>query len=176
MKSRGFTLIELLVVIAIIGILASVVLASLNDARAGARDAIRMQDMKQLRTALERFNNEHRRYPNTQDGVSNNGQMIGVGNAIDDVLRPYLNPVPQDPLHDGGTGETPITGAVYFYSYDPLHWQSLTDCGGALPGDAIFVNGVFGFNKAELSGSFPKDTCHGGDMNLHQADYNQSLY
>ena len=51
-ESKGFTLIELLVVIAIIGILSSVVLASLNTARQKGRDARRLQDLKSIVTAV----------------------------------------------------------------------------------------------------------------------------
>ncbi len=54
-KEAGFTLIELLVVIAIIGVLASIVLASLNQARQKSRDARRVTDVKQLQLALELY-------------------------------------------------------------------------------------------------------------------------
>jgi len=57
MKNKGFTLIELLVVIAIIGILASVVLASLNSARDNAKDASMKTSMNSIRAQAELFYN-----------------------------------------------------------------------------------------------------------------------
>jgi prepilin-type N-terminal cleavage/methylation domain-containing protein len=52
-RTRGFTLIELLVVIAIIGILASVVLASLNSARDRGTDAANKANLNNMRAQAE---------------------------------------------------------------------------------------------------------------------------
>ncbi len=53
--NQGFTLIELLVVIAIIGILSSVVLASLNTARNKGADAATKSQLASMRAAAEIF-------------------------------------------------------------------------------------------------------------------------
>lgn len=58
LNKKGFTLIELLVVIAIIGILSSVVLVSLNNARAKANAAKATGDMSQVMTAIEMANSD----------------------------------------------------------------------------------------------------------------------
>lgn len=69
----GFTLIELLVVIAIIGLLASIVLASLNAARIKARDAARISAMQEMKKALELYYNDHGHYPYSCGGSTYNG-------------------------------------------------------------------------------------------------------
>ena len=101
-SQKGFTLIELLVVIAIIGILSSVVLASLNSARTKARDAKRVSELKSLQTALELFYDSSGHYPN--DGASGTyaGCWQGTGNWIPDAgnynwSTGYISKQPQDP-------------------------------------------------------------------------------
>ncbi len=65
MLKRGFTLIELLVVIAIIGILASVVLASLNTARDKGADASAKASLNNMRAQMELFYDDQS--PNSYD-------------------------------------------------------------------------------------------------------------
>ncbi|MBC7982065.1 prepilin-type N-terminal cleavage/methylation domain-containing protein [Candidatus Parcubacteria bacterium] len=60
---KGFTLIELLVVIAIIGLLSSIVLASLKDARDRANASKFKSEINQFINALELYKNDKGVYP-----------------------------------------------------------------------------------------------------------------
>lgn len=88
---KGFTLIELLVVIAIIGILASVVLTSVQSARVGARESSVKSALGQVRVSQEVYYNDSGTYgapatvaPNSVDQIEENagtGTIKGGGNT-----------------------------------------------------------------------------------------------
>lgn len=89
--NKGFTLIELLVVIAIIGILSSVVLASLNTARLKSRDAKRVSDMKQLQIALEFYFDQNSAYPVVTTAANISTALTGL------VTAGFIPKLPTDP-------------------------------------------------------------------------------
>ena len=62
-NKKGFTLIELLVVIAIIGLLATLAVVALQNARQKSRDAKRVADIKQVQTALDLYYADQNGYP-----------------------------------------------------------------------------------------------------------------
>ena len=104
MNKKGFTLIELLVVIAIIGLLSTLAVVALGNARVKARDAKRMSDLKQLQTALELFYTDNNQYPagsNANLGVpgGNYTCLNGTGfmAAGASCTNAYMGNVPSDP-------------------------------------------------------------------------------
>lgn len=84
MKSReGFTLIELLIVMSIIGILASIVVPSYQRNLIKAREAVLMEDLYQMRRAIDAYFADNIRYPDSLDSL---------------VESKYLRDVPRDPF------------------------------------------------------------------------------
>ncbi|HEX7651225.1 MAG TPA: type II secretion system protein [Candidatus Paceibacterota bacterium] len=80
---RGFTLIELLVVIAIIGILSSVVLASLNTARTKGNYAAVKSNLSTIQTQAEL---DYDAAPNSYGTVTSAGTCGGTGMFADNTI------------------------------------------------------------------------------------------
>lgn len=135
-------MVELLVVIAIIGILATLLLLQLGVARQRARDAKRIVDISQVRTAVELSFDDNGWYP-----------AIATYTGLGAIMVPkYLTQLPTDPLNTGNYS--------YNYAYSGLTkyhlWAELEQSAAALKSDAdIDSTGWTGQTKngADASGA-----------------------
>jgi len=131
-SKKGFTLIELLVVISIIGLLASVVLASLNTARSKARDAQRLGDLHQLQNALLLYYDKNGQYPDTAAACNGGGECSSAQASWNTAVNPlyvlvtqgFISKLPVDPKN------TPANNALQSASSDYSYYYSDTSVGG----------------------------------------------
>lgn len=131
-QQKGFTLIELLVVIAIIGLLSTLAVVALNNARQKSRDAKRVSDIKQVQTALELYYNDANGYPPSAGVVQGGTITYDPGTPLDtndDTV--YMALVPKAP--------EPPSGDLYTYTSIDTSTYQLTytlegTTGGIAPG------------------------------------------
>lgn len=131
---RGFTLLELLVVVTIIGMLSSVVLASVSAARIKARDARRVSDLKQLQLALQLYYGENSAYPvatqYSSSEPSSSAFYVNPAGFVPGLAPTYIATLPRDP--NGGISSlcgSPYRHEYVYFSPDGTNYKLLSHCG-----------------------------------------------
>ena len=135
--ARGFTLIELLVVIAIIGVLSSIILASLSTARVKAQDAARISDVKSLETAMELYYNDNNGYP-TSAGSGNGDVPLSDPTLVSKLVPKYIGSMPAVLVADGDRyfANNVTTGVSSNYEMRIYLGTTNSDCrAGTMPGN-----------------------------------------
>ena len=102
---------------ALLGLLLSVVLLSLNSARAKARDAKRIADVRQLSAALDLYKNDKNQYPN----------------SLTMLLPMYIGDIPTAPTPPDGSC-TELQNQYSYRKMNPNSYQITFCLGGQLEG------------------------------------------
>lgn len=122
-QRKGFTLIELLVVLAIIGLLSTLAVVSLNNAREKSRDSKRVSDIKQVQTALELYFSDVGKYPVAATALvlgGTGGTTLSSTNGWSDTAAgtTYMARVSKNPTPNGADySYTSADGSTYAVTF-----------------------------------------------------------
>ena len=78
---KGFTMVELMIVIAIIGVLAVALIPTLLGNQTKARDTTRTAQLKTISSALDGYQLENNKFPNSASGAYVAGSSFCVSDA-----------------------------------------------------------------------------------------------
>jgi len=153
-------MIELLVSIAIIGILSSIVIGGISNARADSRDKQRLASVEQARLAIEIYREAYGQYPDvgcSRSATQWTGHGSNFGNCdvyVDGVSN--IIKLPTDPSNDvnGYIYRTNATGSEFkFMSYNAVESETLTasdeyaryptGCSGSMSGGSAASYAVY---------------------------------
>lgn len=118
-RRGGFTLIELIVVITILGLLVTLGASSYQNVVVSSRDTKRKADLKEIKTALDRYYATNGRFP--QAGTCAYGTNCYVYSTAGDSWIPalvstYMDKIPLDPTNNAA-GPWSATANNYSYAY-----------------------------------------------------------
>ncbi|MCD4831164.1 MAG: type II secretion system GspH family protein [Anaerohalosphaeraceae bacterium] len=98
---KAFTFVELLIVVTILGILAAVVLPTLQDSTQKAKEAAAKDNLRILRNAIELYANDHDGIPPgyINDNTSSTPSYMAFERQMTE-LEQRLSAVPENPLNN----------------------------------------------------------------------------
>ncbi|MBL7057719.1 type II secretion system protein [Patescibacteria group bacterium] len=154
-RQKGFTLIELLVVIAIIGLLSTLAVIALNNARSKSRDARRVSDIKQIQSALELYYNDANGYPPTTGAnpieIGNKCLQLFTNGFVETTCNPtgtiYMTRVPSNPAPNGSAYKYRNTDTANAREYK-IEYTLENGAGGVPAGvNTASQAGIYGASK-----------------------------